>query len=30
MDNKGDPLLKTVGIVAGDEESYEIFSELFD
>jgi creatine kinase len=30
MDNKGDPLLKTVGIVAGDEESYELFGELFD
>lgn len=30
MDNKGHPNIKTVGMVAGDEESYETFKELFD
>ncbi|KAF4671673.1 Creatine kinase S-type, mitochondrial, partial [Perkinsus chesapeaki] len=30
MDNKGHPMIKTVGMVAGDEESYEVFKELFD
>ena len=30
MDNPGHPFISTVGIVAGDEESYEVFSELFD
>jgi len=30
MDNKGHPMLKTVGMTAGDEESYEVFKELFD
>ena len=30
MDNKGHPMIKTVGMVAGDEESYETFKELFD
>merc|ERR1712078_672244 len=30
MDNKGHPMIKTVGLVAGDEESYETFKELFD
>jgi creatine kinase len=30
IDNKGHPMIKTVGMVAGDEESYETFSELFD
>jgi len=30
MDNKGHPHIKTCGIVAGDEESYETFKELFD
>merc|ERR1712057_129350 len=29
-DNKGHPMIKTVGMVAGDEESYETFKELFD
>ena len=30
VDNKGHPMIKTVGMVAGDEESYETFKELFD
>ena len=30
MDNPGHPFISTVGIVAGDEESYEVFSDLFD
>merc|ERR1719506_2445786 len=30
MDNKGHPMIKTVGMTAGDEESYEVFRELFD
>merc|ERR1719219_1617612 len=30
MDNKGHPMIKTVGMVLGDEESYETFKELFD
>merc|ERR1712121_600370 len=30
VDNPGHPFIKTVGIVAGDEESYEVFAELFD
>merc|ERR1719359_2225354 len=30
MDNPGHPHIKTVGCVAGDEESYEVFKELFD
>merc|ERR550514_2459422 len=30
MDNKGHPMIKTVGMTAGDEESYETFKELFD
>merc|ERR1719399_2277826 len=30
MDNKGHPMIKTVGMTAGDEESYEIFKELYD
>jgi creatine kinase len=30
MDNPGHPHIKTCGIVAGDEESYEVFKELFD
>ena len=25
VDNKGHPMIKTVGAVAGDEESYELF-----
>jgi len=30
MDNKGHPMIKTVGVVAGDEESYTTFGDLFD
>jgi len=30
VDNPGHPMIKTCGIVAGDEESYETFKELFD
>lgn len=30
MDNKGHPHIKTVGVTAGDEESYEVFKDLFD
>merc|ERR1712167_292160 len=30
IDNPGHPHIKTCGIVAGDEESYETFKELFD
>ena len=30
MDNKGHPMIKTVGMTAGDEESYEVFKDLFD
>eukprot|EP00746_Dinoflagellata_sp_MGD_P003121 gnl/MRDRNA2_/MRDRNA2_106075_c0_seq1.p1 gnl/MRDRNA2_/MRDRNA2_106075_c0~~gnl/MRDRNA2_/MRDRNA2_106075_c0_seq1.p1 ORF type:complete len:1378 (-),score=437.65 gnl/MRDRNA2_/MRDRNA2_106075_c0_seq1:61-4194(-) len=30
IDNKGHPMIKTVGMVAGDEECYETFNELFD
>merc|ERR1719199_1101952 len=30
VDNPGHPMIKTVGMVAGDEESYETFKELFD
>nr|BAE16474.1 mitochondrial taurocyamine kinase [Arenicola brasiliensis] len=30
VDNPGYPHTKTVGLVAGDEESYEVFAELFD
>merc|ERR1719507_2805184 len=30
MDNKGHPMIKTVGMVAGDEESFETFKTLFD
>merc|ERR1719408_493126 len=30
MDNKGHPMIKIVGMTAGDEESYEVFKELFD
>jgi creatine kinase len=30
MDNPGHPHIKTVGMTAGDEESYETFKELFD
>ncbi|KAL2300898.1 hypothetical protein Nmel_013792 [Mimus melanotis] len=30
VDNPGHPYIKTVGIVAGDEETYEVFADLFD
>ncbi|XP_068594524.1 creatine kinase U-type, mitochondrial-like [Brachionichthys hirsutus] len=30
VDNPGHPFIKTVGMVAGDEESYEVFAELFN
>ncbi|XP_074474714.1 creatine kinase, mitochondrial 2a (sarcomeric) isoform X2 [Sebastes fasciatus] len=30
VDNPGHPFIKTVGCVAGDEESYEVFAELLD
>lgn len=30
IDNKGHPFIKTCGLVAGDEESYTVFKELFD
>merc|ERR1719274_510318 len=30
MDNRGHPMIKTVGMTAGDEESYTMFKDLFD
>ncbi|KTF91439.1 hypothetical protein cypCar_00041529 [Cyprinus carpio] len=30
VDNPGHPFIKTVGCVAGDEETYEVFKELLD
>merc|ERR1719463_1024124 len=30
IDNPGHPHIKTVGLTAGDEESYEVFAKLFD
>jgi len=30
MDNKGHHMIKTVGLVGGDEESYTLFKDLFD
>merc|ERR1712215_161518 len=30
VDNPGHPFIMTVGCVAGDEESYEVFAELLD
>lgn len=30
VDNPGHPYIMTVGMVAGDEECYETFAELFD
>jgi len=30
MDNPGHPMIKTVGLTAGDEESYTVFAKLFD
>lgn len=30
VDNPGHPFISTVGVVAGDEESYSVFAELMD
>eukprot|EP00418_Pyrodinium_bahamense_P029199 CAMPEP_0179160508 /NCGR_PEP_ID=MMETSP0796-20121207/78485_1 /TAXON_ID=73915 /ORGANISM="Pyrodinium bahamense, Strain pbaha01" /LENGTH=114 /DNA_ID=CAMNT_0020862459 /DNA_START=38 /DNA_END=379 /DNA_ORIENTATION=+ len=30
MDNRGHPMIKTLGAVAADEECYEVFRPLFD
>jgi len=30
VDNPGHPFIMTVGMVAGDEESYDLFADLFD
>lgn len=30
VDNPGHPFIVTVGCVAGDEESYDVFAELLD
>ena len=30
VDNPGHPFIMTVGMVAGDEESYEVFADIFD
>ena len=30
VDNPGHPFISTVGVVAGDEESYEVFKDLMD
>ncbi|KAJ7987061.1 hypothetical protein DPEC_G00334850 [Dallia pectoralis] len=30
VDNPGHPFIKTVGMVAGDEESYEVFADIFE
>lgn len=30
VDNPGHPFISTVGVVAGDEESYALFADLFD
>ena len=30
VDNPGHPLIKTVGCIADDEESYEVFADLSD
>ena len=30
VDNPGHPYIMTVGCVAGDEESYEVFADLLD
>ena len=30
VDNPGHPFIFTVGCVAGDEESYEVFKDLLD
>jgi len=30
IDNRGHPMIKTAGVVAGDEECYETFKELFE
>ena len=30
VDNPGHPFISTVGVVAGDEESYSVFADIFD
>ena len=30
MVNKGHFMIKTLGVVAGDEQSYDVFKDLFD
>lgn len=30
IDNKGHPMIKTCGLVAGDEECFELFADLFE
>ena len=30
VDNPGHPFIMTVGCVAGDEETYEVFADMFD
>jgi len=30
IDNPGHPMIKTVGLVAGDEESFTVFKDIFD
>ena len=30
VDNPGHPFIMTVGCVAGDEESYDVFADLLD
>merc|ERR1711988_1519612 len=30
VDNKGHPMVKTIGACAGDAECYDVFSELFE
>mmetsp|Transcript_168199 Transcript_168199/g.540367 ORF Transcript_168199/g.540367 Transcript_168199/m.540367 type:complete len:981 (+) Transcript_168199:77-3019(+) len=30
FDNKGHPMIKTVGLVAGDESCYDVFRDMFD
>jgi len=30
VDNPGHPMIKTVGLVAGDEESYSVFADIFE
>merc|ERR1712051_40427 len=30
IDNKGHPMIKTCGLVAGDEECFELFADIFE